>query len=537
MISKKTSNEFLSYLLFLSSSEKEIECMRQVLNEIPGFEPYAAFLRMDIGHKRLLTASDIMEFLLANEASCELVDAERIIKFHDADQDRCLVFSEFLHMVLPQDNPFLRTNVAQRPNYSVRGNEQLPYEIEYGLTKVMEAEIHYGKEMSLRQYSLSKLLDFSVSEVFHGVDYKFTGFIDYENLAAFLSRSHVEFGDEEILGILKRMDLDGDGRISLDEFSYHFLVDRPKRLAAIERKSEKPQRPFEFGSLRVKQESQNHKAETNLALLNEEIPEQMKPQERQSQSSVPKERTEKKQNQAECNEWRNLHKRELGKKEGRMARSLKETIEDEKRDKADLAKLRGLSPIEVIFYYLKELLAQEKELETIKRDLTLTRDFNLMDFFRFFDESAAGFIEEDDLEQGLKELSIDVTRAEAKILLFRLDSEGLGRMRLSSFSKVFLPVDEMLRKVLLERQGINSKGRKPISIIFTPRTIEIAKDLLAKTLKYEREWERIRHQILKRKMDLGGLFDLIDLDKDGLLSPENVGVSFYLNEYSLMCSL
>ena len=61
-----------------------------------------------------------------------------IVKYFDSDGDLLLDYQDFLQMLMPCDDQYLRTAVAQRPNYVVSGTEYLNKEIEAGLTKLLE---------------------------------------------------------------------------------------------------------------------------------------------------------------------------------------------------------------------------------------------------------------------------------------------------------------------------------------------------------------------------------------------------------------
>lgn len=53
------------------------------------------------------------------------------------------IIIRFLRVLLPIDNPNLRFNVTQRPNYEVEVDEYLPYDVEYALAKLIEMYINY----------------------------------------------------------------------------------------------------------------------------------------------------------------------------------------------------------------------------------------------------------------------------------------------------------------------------------------------------------------------------------------------------------
>ena len=72
----------------------------------------------------------------ATEADCHY-----IVKYFDSDDDEFLNFQDFLQVMMPCDDSYLRAQIAQRPNYEIDRNEFLDEEIEKQLTKLFEKEI------------------------------------------------------------------------------------------------------------------------------------------------------------------------------------------------------------------------------------------------------------------------------------------------------------------------------------------------------------------------------------------------------------
>lgn len=138
MMSYSTRHKLAQFLLELNEGERQIEIIRQILCEQEQFEPYAAFKRIDRLERGYLTARDLVHFLednkiLHNEKNCSL-----FIQRYDQDGDGRLVYSEFLTAVITLDNQILRTVATQRPNYEVRPDEYLAYDVEYALTKLID---------------------------------------------------------------------------------------------------------------------------------------------------------------------------------------------------------------------------------------------------------------------------------------------------------------------------------------------------------------------------------------------------------------
>jgi Ca2+-binding EF-hand superfamily protein len=104
-------------LLFIAEQELTIEKMRQILSAIRDFEPYAAFKRLDRNSTGFISTKELCQFERENgfrEVTPE--DFIFMVSYFDLDNDGMLNYHDFLQILLPCDNPFLRSAATQRPN-------------------------------------------------------------------------------------------------------------------------------------------------------------------------------------------------------------------------------------------------------------------------------------------------------------------------------------------------------------------------------------------------------------------------------------
>lgn len=97
-------------LLFYADQELAIEKMRQILAAIRDFEPYAAFKRIDRNNTGYIGTKEICQFERENgyrEVSPE--DFIFMVTYFDLDGDGKLNYHDFLQILLPCDNPYLRS--------------------------------------------------------------------------------------------------------------------------------------------------------------------------------------------------------------------------------------------------------------------------------------------------------------------------------------------------------------------------------------------------------------------------------------------
>ena len=138
MLSYETERRLKNYLVAVAEGEADLERQRQRLCEIRDFSPLAAFQRIDRGAYNLLTSGDILNFLRDNAVfSANESDCFRLLRFFDSDEDGRLSYQDFIQMVLPCEDSFLRQVTQDRPSIRVARYENLPLDIERGLAGIL----------------------------------------------------------------------------------------------------------------------------------------------------------------------------------------------------------------------------------------------------------------------------------------------------------------------------------------------------------------------------------------------------------------
>lgn len=525
MLSKQTETQFLEYLVFLAEFEKRAEILRQVLCEVPAFEAYQCFLRLDETNSRSVAWKDIQEFLRANNVPSERKELERLVSFHDANEDGLLSFIEFLHLVLPQDNPGLRTAATQRPTQNEKGRVvELDYEVEYALTRLIQGEIDFGQEISERQCVLSRLSDFSVTGAFELIDLHGLGMIDYNNLADYLKRKRVPAKDEDVVAVIRRLDRDDDGRVSLNEFCSHFSFDRELPIEKKKNHGFSPSKTSQMASLKLFSPERSlvygSPARSGVQTIRPEA-KQVSPI-RQSESS-----SKKKGLSEYLSDISGSLKKDERKNTTRQVRRMLEKSKGASGSKGTPS-LDVLTHEEVLVRFFKETIEAEKELEFLKRELATQMDFNMLDLFRFFDEKGEGVIGLHEVQESLGLLGIKVTRDEVWRIVRRFSNMKGDRLSFSDFSNIFNSIDREHYEMVASRKGYSATGVSSLGQVFMARTIEKVRVVLEKSIEVENAWGRICDEIQLRKMDLVDLFLMFDLDQDGFVELADVISSFLL---------
>ena len=105
-------------------------------------------------------------------------DFTNMINYFDLDNDGRLNYHDFLQILLPCDDAFLRAAVTQRPNNEMPRNEYLPMRVERALSQLLfkEARLHLKADQLKR--NLQNAYDFNILKAFRSIDNWSYGYID-----------------------------------------------------------------------------------------------------------------------------------------------------------------------------------------------------------------------------------------------------------------------------------------------------------------------------------------------------------------------
>jgi len=90
--------------------------------------------------------------------------------------------------------------------------------VEDALTTLFEKEIAFNRVSEEFKQTMECNKQFSYSKAFLEIDDWSYGFIDKKNLKSFLRKHGFLAKTKDVMAIIRRMDLDGDARLSLEEF-------------------------------------------------------------------------------------------------------------------------------------------------------------------------------------------------------------------------------------------------------------------------------------------------------------------------------
>lgn len=174
---------------------------------------------MDTDADGAISSVDILKFLRCNNVDeANEADCYAIVKYFSTTSLGVLHFNDFLQIVMPIDNANLRSEIAMRPNFSVPSGQQLGPRVEKALSQLLEKEIAFNRVMEEQKQSMEASKQFDYNLAFKEIDDWSYGYIDKKNLKSFLRKHGYKASNKDVMSIIRRMDLDGDARLSEQEF-------------------------------------------------------------------------------------------------------------------------------------------------------------------------------------------------------------------------------------------------------------------------------------------------------------------------------
>lgn len=150
-------------LVYVAEQEIAVERLRQILSAMRDFEPYTAFKRMDRRNTGYIDPESLTQFERENGyRELEPADFKQMIKYFDLDGDGLLNYHDFLQMLLPCDDAYLRAAVSQRPNNELPRNELLPMRVERALSQLIFKEVRMHIKSDLMKRALENAYDYTI---------------------------------------------------------------------------------------------------------------------------------------------------------------------------------------------------------------------------------------------------------------------------------------------------------------------------------------------------------------------------------------
>ena len=137
-------------------------------------------------------------------------------------------------MWLPCTVNLLRNITLDRPSFRVGRYDSLPYDIERAMCEILEKEIDLQRRLDILKRDLEVRYDYTPLSAYRSVDKYNDGRIDTFNLGSFLRSCGHYATEAELLAIVRRIDTDGDARLSYSETAEFLRSSNPPSRAVLE---------------------------------------------------------------------------------------------------------------------------------------------------------------------------------------------------------------------------------------------------------------------------------------------------------------
>ena len=527
MISIETEARVARLLLSLAEGERSAEISRQVLSDNFDFDAYQVFKFLDVECKNRVDAINLCNFLRSKGIFANDCEAQLVVQFYDQDGDGALSYCEFLNLV--------QSDKSIRRNNPYPKSDKLSFNVEYSLGKLLEKEIDLAKNVMGLLNDLRLRCDFNVHDIYHLL--KGWNCITSESIKTFLERNSVNYLDSDIKAIIKRLDLNRDGRADICELhaflgfpncsrccpcSYscgckccscccssvtccsrtHCSSPRCRSRSPLRRSPSPLRDNNKLGSV------SNTFNNANSSTLYQSGT----PQRNMKVSQSPMGETRISQNLS----LRQSPERKYSPRSGCSPRRCCSPLRNSSCT-ANVNTIRTTTcPLSSPSYeqtqfidYLRMVMDAESKIERSKIDLALRPDFNVEDAFRIFELDGRGFITEDDLKYGLNILELYPTCADVRLLMKRFDLQKEGVLNFADFFDMVTPYEKDYRS-MVENRPPNSCCACRCPDIFMCTTRVYLKNLFSMLIDYENKFNCAKRGYATLRFKLREVFRGVD---------------------------
>ena len=207
MISKEIKDLLIKFFSELISCENAVQINRQVLSESTDFDSHQIFnhlLSNNNSSDDNITVLDIKKYLNENGIEISEHEAKMIILFYDINADGKLSFDEFINLVRNE-----RASINNKL-FRIQDNN-ISFNINFSLCALLKKELAVSKIIMELLKELRNKIDFNLHNIYHHL--KNGKLITSQGLKIFLAENNVPFIESDIKLLMRRLDLNKDGKI------------------------------------------------------------------------------------------------------------------------------------------------------------------------------------------------------------------------------------------------------------------------------------------------------------------------------------
>ena len=397
-------------------------------------------------------------------------------------------FHRFQQILLPCEDQYLRETSTLRRSYNVGRYDRLLTSLEKEVTTLIEREVNFHVRLEQLKRELNLRYDWTARAAFETIDSLRDYTLNHRNIQSFLRLNGFIATDSEVIAIIRRLDSDGDNKVTLDEFAdaVRPAVPVPSPVpvssSAFEesKRASSPLRRTAASPLRATNENgASHGSSANLAGA-------------------------------------------FAATQGSPARSF--AASHSHANFAATSSPSRRSPMRIddeseLVRGFKEQITLENELEDAKNRLALQPDFNLPDAFDLLDRHLFSTLSATELSDSLAVNGVYTISEDVFLFIKRYDRNADGRINYAEFSDAFMPKSASISTSLQLRRAHYSIIRAPRSEYFSSYTRELFFKTLRVHFSVESSAENLRRRLLRRPgFSASDAFTAVDSDRNGFIT-------------------
>jgi Ca2+-binding EF-hand superfamily protein len=395
-----------------------------------------------------------------------------------------------MQILLPCEDQYLRTTASQRPTYNVSRYDKLLSSLEREVVTLFEREISYHVRIEKSKRDLALRYDWTARAAFESVDSLRDYVLTHRTIQSFLRVNGFVANDGEVIAIIRRLDSDGDNKITLEEFSegVRLAVPIPS--------------PLYTSSINAFEESKRASSPLRRSAASPL---------RQTDSGIALSHTS------------SYYAANAFAASGSPTRTATATYYAPAMT-SSLSPSRRYSPLKSddeseLVRAFKEQITLENELEDAKNRLALQSDFNLQDAFDLLDRHLLASLTSSDISDSLSSNGIYTVSEDVYLFVKRYDRNLDGRLNYQEFSEAFMPKSASHSTSLQLRRAHYSVLRVPRPDYFSSYTRELFFKTLRVHFSVESSAENLRKRLFRRPgFSASDAFAAVDTDRNGYIT-------------------
>lgn len=218
----KRKIQTIGFLSSIAELDLHIEFNRKLLNQLPNFDGYFAFIRLTMGMRDEVTPAMISRFVALCGGTISDSSLKILVRMFDSRFCGALDYEDFLKLIISLDCPDVNLRACDSMTESVDIATQNPLrclslEVEQYLLRFFKRACQF---IDIIRDDCETKTAVSDLNLFQTIDADNNGGIDYNNLQKYFASADCKIEDSKVISILRRIDINNDGKITQNEFNF-----------------------------------------------------------------------------------------------------------------------------------------------------------------------------------------------------------------------------------------------------------------------------------------------------------------------------